>query len=736
MGKMTHEEIINRLTGLEKALAPYQDVVGDLADDLRKEYGIIDADAMRAHLAKVKEENRLLNIGIIGRVKAGKSSLLNSVFFNGESVLPKAATPMTASLTVINYGDTFSAKVEYFTTQERESIKKDHDAYKAEWDKKYEEKKKDVEEKAKKRNETPDPDKARRITDNEMRDNPKFASYDQYERMKKSGVQPSGQETQDLAAKSLPELLGKLNDYVGAEGSMMPYTKAVELSIPQDALRDICVVDTPGINDPVKSREARTEEYLKKCDVVFIISPAGQFISHEDTLLMDRLSAKEGVRELYLVASQTDNQLYGSIMNETKKNLNKAVKKITADLSSHASETLSELKKNNPEIAGQFDQLINGGEERVMVTSAICHSMRLNYDKKKSWDEDMNHVWGLLTENYPDYFDRDKGAKANLELLSGVNKVSEKIGFARSKKDEIIAQKQADYITAQSANITNFSSGLMKAIKAKIDQVNNTDIATIKEQKKKNEKLFSEGTEAIDGTFEDCLDDFKSAVRSVITEKSKVLFEEAKGKNAKAEESRTDTEEWTTGFLFFKKNHSRSYEVATLRTGVVKSTVNDLVTELQELLVVSVEKEKISWKKSVRNKVIDALTSAVEDTDRIDYNILKTALRRIIDNMELPDLDLGLNKFNSSFNGKIEDDDVYRFEDEVLGYMSDLKNIFNKARDKFISEAEKSAKREKMSDMIFNDIKKQLEKDEGEIEHKELTLERLKKCLASLGKIA
>jgi len=729
-----HEEIVNRLSGLENAVAQFEDVIGTEAEDMRKECGIISADAMQSHLSKLADENRLLNIGIIGRVKAGKSSLLNSIFFNGESILPKAATPMTASLTVMTYGDTFSAKVEYFTAQDIDNIKKEHDAYKAEWDKKYEENKKAAEERAKKRGESPDMEKVKRITDTAMRDTAKFASFDQYGRMKKPGVQQPGQETQDLAANSLSELLGKLNDYVGAEGKMMPYTKAVEIFIPQDALRDICVVDTPGINDPVKSREARTEEYLKKCDVVFIISPAGQFVSKEDMSLMDRLSAKEGVSELYLVASQTDNQLYGSVLEESNHDLNKAVQKVTSDLSSHASETLSKLINDYPEVTGQLDQLIKEGKERVMITSAICHAMSLNYDKRNSWDNDMNHVWGLLSESYRDYFDSDTGARASLELLSGVKKVSEKIGFARSKKDEIIAKKQADYINAQAANITGFSAKLVEEIKSKIDRVNNTDIAKVREQKKKNEKLFSKGTEAIDGTYEDCVDDFKSTIRNVITAKSKKLFDEAAGKNAGAEQSRTETDEWTTGWWIFKKRHSRSYEVRTLRTGVVKSTLNDLVMDLQDLLVNSVEEEKQNWKKSVQNKVTGALTSAVEDVDFIDFDMLKTALRRLVNNMELPDLDLGSNKFNSSFSGTIEDDDIDRFYDEMQTYMSNLKNTFNKARDEFISKAEQSAKREKMSGMIFSDLKKQLETLEKEIENKELTLERLKKCRSALEK--
>jgi hypothetical protein len=263
--------------------------------------------------------------------------------------------------------------------------------------------------------------------------------------------------------------------------------------------------------------------------------------------------------------------------------------------------------------------------------------------------------------------------------------------------------------------------------------VNNTDIATFRQQKKDSEKLFSKGTEAVDGTFEDCVDDFKSNIRTAVSDKSRTLFQEAKNANDNVEQTRTDEHTYTTGFWFWKKYHTRYTTTRTLKTGVIKSTLNELVANLQDLLVVSVEQAKKEWKISVQRRITSALMEAVgDDVDLIDTNILKTSLRRVVNNMELPDLDLGSNTFTSSFSGIIEDSDIDRFEDEVLKYETNLRNVFNRARDDFISGMEKSAKREKMSDMIFSDLKKQLESLEKDIENKELTLKRLEECCSIL----
>jgi hypothetical protein len=740
------EQIIETLGKLEEINAQYADVIQSESDLTRQECSIIPAEKLQEHFAALAEENRLLNIGIIGRVKAGKSSLLNSVFFEGNTVLPKAATPMTASLTVMTYGDTFSATVEYFSQQDIENIRQDHDRYKASYDQEFPKQKKAIEERAQKKGEKLSAAditaKADRKTKEEINSERLSASFDQYKRMAESGkldaMKGRTTESETIEAKELDGLMGQLSRYVGAEGPLMPFTKSAEIRLPKDSLRDIQVVDTPGLNDPVASRTERTNEYLRSCDVVFIVSSSGQFLSIEDTNLMDQLSSKEGVRELYFVGSQVDNQLYGSPGEESNWDLDRAIKAIHSDLAGHAANALASLKKSNPEVGDQFDQLIKESGSRIIVTSAICHGMRLRLNERSSWDKDMNHVWGLLTEKYPDYFDSNDSAKLNLEKLSGIPIVSEKIAEARKSKDRIIAQKQEDYLAGQKKNIDDFKAGLIQAVSEKIDRINNTDLKAAQEEKKKTEKLFSKGSEAIDGTFEDCVDDFKTELRNMVSEKNKTLFTEAKGGVKDSEQTETKTRTWTTGILFWKKEHRENYNVTTVRAGAVKGILNDLLNDLRENLVNSVETAKIEWKKSVQSRITRALTEAVEDVDLIDFAMLKTALRRLVNNMELPDLDLTGLAFSSdshSYTGTLEEYEAEAFLDEVQTYIGQLRTKYDKQTGNFITSLEKTAKREKMSELIFADLQKQIATLEKELGNKKLTLDRLEKCRAALREI-
>jgi hypothetical protein len=120
---------------LENIISKHQDLIGKEAKNLQNEYAISTANETQEAIEKINEENRLLQIGILGRVKAGKSSLINALLFNGKSILPKAATPMTAALTIISYGEELSAEVEFFKQEDIENIKQEAKEYEIEFEK-------------------------------------------------------------------------------------------------------------------------------------------------------------------------------------------------------------------------------------------------------------------------------------------------------------------------------------------------------------------------------------------------------------------------------------------------------------------------------------------------------------------------------------------------------------------------------------------------------------------------
>ena len=47
-------------------------------------------NSMKKRIQDSQSESRILKIGVVVEVKAGKSSFLNALIFNGEDILPKA----------------------------------------------------------------------------------------------------------------------------------------------------------------------------------------------------------------------------------------------------------------------------------------------------------------------------------------------------------------------------------------------------------------------------------------------------------------------------------------------------------------------------------------------------------------------------------------------------------------------------------------------------------------------
>ena len=115
-------DIFNRTRDNEIEFGKFLDKVDNIYRNLQEFEDEIDlfdiASIKKSFRAKTDDffrEDRKLNIGIIGRVKVGKSSFLNTLMFDGKNVLPAAVTPKTAVLTKIEYDAENRLDIEYFT---------------------------------------------------------------------------------------------------------------------------------------------------------------------------------------------------------------------------------------------------------------------------------------------------------------------------------------------------------------------------------------------------------------------------------------------------------------------------------------------------------------------------------------------------------------------------------------------------------------------------------------------
>ncbi len=409
---MNAQELIQKSALIEKVIE--KQGLQEKAGPFISENAVIKAGELEKTLKGMQAENRGLKVGIIWRVKAGKSSLLNALIFEGKDVLPKAATPMTASLTILKYAQNLSAEAQFYSQKDILELKNEHARYEREFQRMVGEKVKEQKEKQsfsnkakegfknvgkmfsknKSGGEAPKErvlsdeeilEKARKTAKNTLNEDTKLvSSHDQYEKMKKSGLLNTKNLDPRIQANSLEELNQKLLQFVGANGKFMPCTKAMQISLNNSNLKDLEVIDTPGINDPIISREERTKALLKDCHVVFIISPSNQFLTDSDMDLFDRVSNKEGLQEIYFVASQTDSTVCApSEVQNSRHHLPTALENAQKSPSSSLNATMSLLKKKYPHQQEIFEKAIKNG---VILTSGACFSMYKDFKNQASWE--------------------------------------------------------------------------------------------------------------------------------------------------------------------------------------------------------------------------------------------------------------------------------------------------------------------------------------------------------------
>ncbi len=529
---MNAQELIQKNALVEKVIK--EQGLQEKAGPFISENAVIKTEELEKTIKGMQAENRGLKVGIIGCMKAGKSSLLNALIFEGKDVLPKAATPMTASLTILKYAQNLSAKAQFYDKQDIEELKRDHERYEKKFKeivseeiKKLEEKQqgllnkakgvmggigkafsKDHEEAPKQKILSPEEirERAQKIAKNELNNDAKLTvSHDQYERMKKSGLINPKDLEMCIQADSLEELNQKLYQFVGKEGKFMPYTKAVQISLNNPNLKNLEIIDTPGVNDPIVSREARTKALLKECDMVFVIIPSGNFLTGSDMDLFDRVSNKEGIQRVYFVASQADSAVCApSEVENSRHHLPTALENAQKILSSSLNETMSLLKKKYPHQQEIFESAIKNG---IILTSGVCYNLYKDFENQASWErekEEYQLAWENLTNDYPDAFDSDDKSKESLLLLSNMGAIRERLEEAAKEKENIISQRLQKYLEAQANNLHNLIMQLSQDLEKEKNRIKDADLNKISEQLKEYEKL----SDKIETNFKEEYDTF------------------------------------------------------------------------------------------------------------------------------------------------------------------------------------------------------------------------------------
>ncbi|MFP6292664.1 dynamin family protein [Helicobacter pylori] len=772
---MNAQELIKKSALIEKTLQ--EQGLQERAKPFMSDNAVIKTEELEKTLKELQDTNRDLKVGIIGCVKAGKSSLLNALIFEGVEVLPKAATPMTASLTILKYADTLSAEVEFYSPKDILELKNEHERYVREFNRIVEEEVKKQKEKqsllnrakeglkeglnkfdkafgrnksaeaAPKERVLSDEEivkKAERIAKNTLNEDTKLvSSYDQYERMKKSGLINTENLDPHIQANSLQELNQKLLQFVGADGKYMPCTKAVQISLNNPNLKDLEVIDTPGVNDPIASREECTKALLKDCDVVFIVSPSGQFLTDSDMDLFDRVSNKEGLQEIYFVASQADSAVLSmSEVEKSNQHLPTALENAQKALSSQLNNIMEKLIQNYPNQREIFEKAIKNG---VILASGVCFSMYKDFNNQASWErnqktEEYHNALRNLKDSYPDAFSSDDKSKESLLFLSNMSAIEERLEKAAKEKEKIISQKLQDYTQSQANNLHSLIAQLLQDLEEEKKRVKNADISAIKEQIVVYQNLSGEIEMGFRDAYEEFILHFINNIRVGLEETLKKAIQTAKVGAREEEEEERYTERVKQGGLFgsFKRNFlfwaddDAGYDEVIRTRAVIKAgAVLDYLTEMHErcesALNDSVKSFKIVFRKELYAKVFPVLREIINDDSLIDEVAFKRSVMAVLDRIEFKEFDY-TDKLPGEIRGKtgnLKGDEADAFIQSVEMHVRNFKDETKKDVKGYIQGLRGNLEKQNFASDTLKKLQKDMQNLENQAQNKEQSIAQL-----------
>ena len=722
----------------------------DLYDSIKifkNEFSILETSDLEKTILSMDEENRVLKIGIVGRVNAGKSSLLNALVFDGKDILPKAATPMTAALTKLEYGEIIEANVEFYTQEDIDSLKTYYNKYEEKFEKLKKEKLDELKEKEIKKLKVAEIDeytknnieqKSENIANREMKkDEQLFSSYDQYSKIKASNLSLNElKKFENIQADNIDSLNKKLYDFVGADGKYMPFTKSVTIKLNNENLKDIEIIDTPGINDPIASREERTKELLKNCDVIFVVSPSGQFLSSEDIDLLDRITKKEGIQEIYIIASQIDNQLYGSEKEKNRGDLLKVLESIKNTLTKSMKDVITEQIKQFPYQEDIFDKFMKND---VLYSSGATYSMLQRFEDKENWDDNLNHIWKNLNQHYKDYFSDDLSAKANLYLLSNMQNIQNALKEVREKKDEIIRKRKEEFIKAKLNSFEKYNKSIQKDIKEKIEKIKSSDIKDIKTKKDNLLKVKSQTSEAVNWKYEDFLDANERNLNILLVKEVNKYFQNNNDEISKSEDTKTESYTKDHGFFswkFFSDRYEKiSYDIVVVKAGMIQNALEDLSLYIENSMKNSISEEVNSLKGNIYKQIMQVLEKNDGDKN-LDLHQIQKSVRNIISSLRIPEINY-TNKLPNELkkSGTLKGREAEDFIERAKNYAKSFQRNIIRDIEKHLNTLFGSLKQHNLGEEIFSHYKKEIENLENDIENIEQSLLKNEYILKQLESI-
>ena len=707
------EQIVSKIGALDKYkeyLLNSSDI-GEFNESLKN---------LKTSLEVKRQEGRIFQLGIVGQMKTGKSSFLNEYLF-GEEILPTAATPMTAALTLIKYSDENKAEIEFYNRDDWSSIEENNKEYEKEYKKALEEAKEEAEKKGRVFNKE-------RFKFEDI-DSILKGSYEIYKNFKENGLDKSllG-ETKTIKISNKKNILEDLKEYVGSKGKYTPLVKMTTLYINDDRIKDYIIVDTPGTNDPIISRGQKTKEFLGKCDYIVFLSYSSQFLDNNDNIYIKEQLPSEGIRDILILASKFDNQLsQESVFEDADGDIKAAYKEEKRKLSRKLNRWSEEFKKDkNP---------LDLSKSELEFQSTMLYRIYKNFDNLSGIEKE---IFDRLEEDY----NNSTFNKELLKDLSGMPAVEKKISNILVRKEEIMKNGIKALFDGKKDRLSKILEKIRRGFEERKFELSDVGMKDV-ESKINN----------LQGKISDLSSEIKNSVRTERENFDKKLKDEiSKISNTKdrysslQKQSRSYVEEvdvdkgWFTGWKFWP--HTETKTVRRNETFInIQDSIEQIISFAQDTSerIERTSERLISKnviKKAMRNGIIDLFE--LEDRPKV-VSVIDNYIQKI----SIPQIqfdvnkyrDIVLSKYGSSYSQERDINFIEGLHNKaLLTIIEDTEKAFTDVKGKLNSVLEEIERNivDELKEGIEGDLKslkEQLENQKESIKMTELGIEEVDACL-------
>lgn len=707
------EKIISKIGALDKYkeyLSNGSDIV-EFNDSLKNLKSSLDAK---------RQEGRIFQLGIVGQMKTGKSSFLNEYLF-GEEILPTAATPMTAALTLIKYSNENKAEIEFYNRDDWNQIEKNSKEYEKEYNKALEEAREEAEKKGKIFNKE-------RFKFEDV-DSILKGSYEIYKNFKDNGLDKNSLgETKTIKINDKKNILEDLKEYVGSKGKYTPLVKMTTLYINDERIKDYIIVDTPGTNDPIISRGQKTKEFLGKCDYIIFLSYSSQFLDNNDNSYIKEQLPAEGIRDILILASKFDNQLsQESVFEDADGDIEVAYKEEKRKLSRKLNRWSEEFKKDkNP---------LDLSKSELEFQSTMLYRIYKNFENLSGTEKE---IFERLEEDY----NNSNFTKELLESLSGMPAVKKKIDNILTRKEDIMKNSIKALLNGKKDSLSKILGKIKKGFEERKFELSNVGIKDIESNitslQEKIGNLSSEIKKGVRTERENFDKKLKDEILKISNTKDRY--------SSLQKQSRSYTEEvdvdkgWFTGLKFWP--HTETKTVYRNETFInIQDSIEQIVSFAQDTGDrIERTSERLISKNIIKKAIRDGIIDLFELEDRpkvvsiIDNYIQKISIPKIQFDVNKY-RDIVLSKYSSSYSQERDINFIEGLHNKaLLTIIEDTEETFINVKEKLnsvLEEIEINIVNELKEGIEANlkEFKKQLENQKESVKITELGIEEVNTCI-------